>query len=374
MITPGSKYFFGLTGLSLIAAILYLVLVNPTDLGAVALFGLATSGALIGVMASFTRDGDVYTDEEAVAANAAAGPPSFWPIVFALGAALVLTGLATVSVVFVLGIAVLIGGGVEWSIQNWADGASSDREFNEFARARAISAIEYPGLAAVGLGVIAFFFSRVFLALSKESGTIFFIVVAAAIFVIGVLIASKSFMKGAVTVVVAVLAVVALVGVGTFAALSGERHELAIAAEEDYYDASHRECGEEESEHYDHLANNTVSLRSAVTATIFVKDGKVYAEAIGMTKKVDTITIPRSNATSVMFRNLDEEQHRLVVNLGSAKVGTTGVVEKVGTCSQLAGKNQEQVMTLTIPKPATATEPYSFTVPGATGEIKLVVP
>ena len=268
----------------------------------------------------------------------------------------------------------VIAGGVEWTIQNWADGASSDREFNEFARTRAISAIEYPGLAAVGLGVIAFFFSRVVLAVSKEAGPIIFIVVAAVIFVIGVLIASKPFMKGAVTVVVAVLAAVALIGVGTFAALSGERHELAVAAEEDHYDASHRECGEEESAHYDHLANNTVSLRSAVTATIFVKDGKVYAEAIGMTKKVDTITIPRSNATSVMFRNLDEEDHRLVVNLGSAKVAETGVVEKVGTCTQLTGKNQEQVMTLTIPKPATEDDPYSFTVPGATGEIKLVVP
>jgi len=374
MITPGSKYFFGLTGLSLIAAILYMVLVNPNDLGAIALFGLATSGAVIGALASFTRDGDVYTDEEAVAANAVAGPPSIWPIVFALGAALVLTGMATVSVVFVLGIAVLIGGGVEWAIHNWADGASSDREFNTFARERAISAIEYPGLAAVGLGIIAFLFSRVFLALSKESGTIFFIAAAGAIFVVGILIASKGFMKGAVTVVVAVLAAVALVGVGTFAALSGERHELAVAAEEDHFDASHRECGEEESKHYDHHANNTVSLRSAVTATIFVKDGKVYAEAIGMTKKVDTITIPRSNATSVMFRNLDEEDHRLVVNLGSAKVAETGVVEKVGTCTQLTGKNQEQVMTLTIPKPATEAEPYSFTVPGATGEIKLVVP
>ena len=374
MITPGSKYFFGLTGLSLIAAILYMVLVNPNDLGAVALFGLATSGAVIGVMALFTRDGDVYTDEEAVAANAVAGPPSFWPIVFALGAALVLTGLATVSVVFILGVAVLIGGGIEWTIQNWADGVSSDREFNEFARTRAISALEYPGLAAVVLGVIAFFFSRVFLALSKESGTIFFIVAAASIFVVGILIASKPFMKGAVTVVVAVLAVGALVGVGTIAALSGERHELAVAAEEDHYDASHRECGEEKSKHYDKHANNTVSLRSAVTATIFVKDGKVYAEAIGMPTKVDTITIPRSNATSVMFRNLDDEDHRLVVNLGSAKVAETGVVEKVGTCTQLTGKNQEQVMTLTIPKPATEAEPFSFTVPGATGEIKLVVP
>jgi hypothetical protein len=374
MITPGSKYFFGLTGLSLIAAILYMVLVNPSDLGAVALFGLAASGALIGAMALFTRDGDVYTDEEAVAANAVAGPPSFWPIVFALGAAIVLTGLATVSVVFILGIAVLIGGGVEWAIHNWADGASSDREFNTFARERAISAIEYPGLAAVGLGVIAFFFSRVVLAVSKEAGPIIFIVVATVILVVGVLVATKPFMKGAVTVVVSVLAIVALAGAGTFAALSGERHELAVAAEEDHYDAANRECGEEESAHYDHLANNTVSLRSAVTATIFVKDGKVYAEAIGMPTKVDTITIPRSNATSVMFRNLDEEQHRLVVHLGSAKVAATGVVEKVGTCTQLTGKNQEQVMTLTIPKPATAAEPFSFTVPGATGEIKLVVP
>jgi hypothetical protein len=374
MITPGSKYFFGLTGLSLISAILYMVLVNPSDLGAIALFGLAGSGALIGAMALFTRDGDVYEGEEAVGASSTGGSPSFWPIVFAFGAALVLTGLATVSAVFILGIAVLIGGGVEWSIQNWADGASADQKFNQFARARAISAIEYPGLAAVGLGVIAFFFSRVVLAVSKESGPIIFIVVATAILVVGVLIATKPSMKGTLTVVVSVLAVLALAGAGTFAALSGERHELAVASAEDHYDASHRECGEEASDHYDHLANNTVSLRSAVTATIFVKDGKVYAEAIGMKTKVDTITIPRSNATSVMFRNLDAEQHRLVVNLGSAKVAETGVVEKVGTCTQLTGENQEQVMTLTIPKPATESEPYSFTVPGATGEIKLVVP
>jgi hypothetical protein len=374
MITPGSKYFLGLTGLSLISAILYMVLVNPSDLGAIALFGLAGSGALIGAMALFTRDGDVYEGEEAVGASSTGGSPSFWPIVFAFGAALVLTGLATVSAVFILGIAVLIGGGVEWTIQNWADGASADQKFNQFARARAISAIEYPGLAAVGLGVIAFFFSRVVLAVSKESGPIIFIVVATAILVVGVLIATKPSMKGTLTVVVSVLAVLALAGAGTFAALSGERHELAVASAEDHYDASHRECGEEASDHYDHLANNTVSLRSAVTATIFVKDGKVYAEAIGMKTKVDTITIPRSNATSVMFRNLDAEQHRLVVNLGSAKVAETGVVEKVGTCTQLTGENQEQVMTLTIPKPATESEPYSFTVPGATGEIKLVVP
>ena len=374
MITPGSKYFFGLTGLSLISAILYMVLVNPSDLGAVALLGLAASGALIGAMAMFTRDGDVYPDEEAVAANAVAGPPSFWPIVFALGAALVLTGLATVPVVFVLGIAVLIAGGVEWTIQNWADGASSDREFNEFARTRAISAIEYPGLAAVGLAIMAFCFSRVVLAISKGAGPILFVVVAASVLTVGVLIATKPSMKGKPTLLIAAMAAVVLLAAGIVGALSGERHELAVASSERNYDAANRECGAEASAHYDNRANKTVSLRSAVTATIFVKDGKVYAEAIGMPTKVDTITIPRSSATSVMFRNLDEEKHRLVVHLGSTKVATTGVVEKVGTCTQLTGKKQEQVMTLKIPKPAAATEPYSFTVPGATGEIKLVVP
>lgn len=374
MITPGSKYFFGLTGLALISAILYMVLVNPSDLGAVALFGLAGAGALIGAMALFTRDGDVYTEEEAVAAHAPASSPSFWPIVFALGAALVLAGLAVSPVVFILGIAVLVAGGIEWAIQNWADGASSDREFNTFARARAISAIEYPGLAAVGLAIMAFSFSRVVLAISKEAGPILFVVVAASVLTVGVLIATKPSMKGKPTVLIAVVAAVVLLAAGIVGALSGERHELAVAATERNYDAANRECGAEASAHYDHRANNTVSLRSAVTATIFVKDGKVYAEAIGMPTKIDTITIARSNAISVMFRNLDAEQHRLVVHLGSAKVASTGVVEKVGTCTQLTGKNQEQVMTLKIPKPAAVNEPYSFTVPGATGEIKLVVP
>jgi hypothetical protein len=89
---------------------------------------------------------------------------------------------------------------------------------------------------------------------------------------------------------------------------------------------------------------------------------------------VDTITIPRMNSTTVLFRNLDKSERRLVVNLGTTQVGDTEVVEPLGTCTQLTGKGQEQVLTLTIPKPSPAEAPYSFTVPGAIGEIKLVVP
>lgn len=374
MFTPSSKYFVGLTGIALVSAILYMFLINPSDLGAIALFGVAASSALVAGFTLFTRDGDAFTDEEAVAAATYAPGASIWPIVFALGAALVLTGLATVPVVFILGIGVLFGAGLEWTIQNWSQRASADTAFNSFVRERAIGALEYPGLAAVGLAIIAYLFSRIVLAVSKEAGPIIFIVVAAAILVVGILISQKPALRGRVTVLISTAAVIALVVVGVIAALSGERHELAVSSAEDHYSAEHRECEVAASEHYDHLANNQVSLRSAVTATIFVEDGKLRAQAIGIKKDIDTITIPRSLGTTVIFRNLDETEHRLVVNLGSHTVAETGVKEKVGTCTQLTGKKQEQALTLTIPKPATSEEPYFFEVPGIEGEIKLVVP
>jgi hypothetical protein len=115
-------------------------------------------------------------------------------------------------------------------------------------------------------------------------------------------------------------------------------------------------------------------MKSAIAATITVEDGAVYAQEIGLKKKLDSITIARSNSVTILFRNLDSEERRLMVNLGSAKVGTTDVMEKVGTCTQLTGKGQTQAMTLNIVTHATAEEPYSFTVPGIKGEIKLVVP
>ncbi len=374
MFTPGSKYFLGLTGLSLAVAVLYLFLVNPTDLGAVALFGLSASGATIAGLSLFTRDSDAYTAEEAIAAGTASPASSFWPIIFALGAAVVLVGLVTNPIVFVLGVAVLVGGGIEWVVQDWAEGASLDGAYNQFVKARAIGALEYPGLAAAGLGVIAFLFSRIMLATSKTQAPVIFIVVAVIVLVVGVLKGFKPEVLGKKTVLIATLGALLLAGAGVASALAGERHELTVAAEEDHFSIEHRECGEEESAHYDHLANNTVSLRSSVTATIFVEGGKLYAEEIGLKTKLDTLTVRRSNTTSILFRNLDEEARRLVVNLGSKKIAETGVVEKVGTCTQLTDKNQEQILTLLIPKPATAEEPYSFTVPGIEGQIKLVVP
>ena len=374
MITPGSKYFLGLTGLGLVSAVLYCFLVNPSDLGAYALFGLFISAALIAGFSIFTRDGDVDTVAEAVEANTEATAPSFWPIVFALGAALTLLGVATNEIVFVLGLSVLVGGAVEWVIDDWAEKASVDSEFNSFVRHRAIGAFDYPGIAAVVLGVIAFLFSRIMLTVSKDEASIIFIIVAALIFATGFLLSAKPALRGKSTTIISVVGVLVLAIAGITSALNGERKELVKYAKEDVYSVANRDCGKEEGKYYDHEANGSVSLRSGVVATIFVENGKIRAQEVGIKKDVETISIPRSNSTSILFRNLDSEEYRLVASLGKVKVGTTDVMEEVGTCTQLTGKNEEQALTVTIPKPSPPEAPFTLTVPGVTGEIKVVVP
>jgi hypothetical protein len=374
MITPGSKYFLGLTGLGLVSAVLYCFLVNPSDLGAYALFGLFISAALIAGFSMFTRDGDVDTVAEAVEANTEATAPSFWPIVFALGGALTLLGVATNEIVFVLGLSVLVGGAVEWVIDDWAEKASADSAFNSFVRHRAIGAFDYPGIAAVVLGVVAFLFSRIMLTVSKDEASIIFIIVSALIFATGFLLSAKPALRGKSTAIISVVGVLVLAVAGITSALNGERKELVKYAKEDPYSISHRECGKEAGEHYDHEPNGSVSLRSGVIATIFVENGKIRAQEVGLKRDVETITIRRANASSILFRNLDSEEYRLVASLGKVKVGTTDVMEEVGTCTQLTGKNEEQVLTVTIPKPSSPEAPYTLTVPGVSGEIKVVVP
>ena len=376
MFSSGSKYLLGLSGLSFVAALVYAFTVNPSDLGAIAILGLMVVAGFVAGIALHDHSGDVATVEEAVAASAPAPRDSAWPMVFALGAALTLLGLATVPVVFLLGIVAMVAGGSEWIIGNWADRASVDPAFNnDRVRVRAIGPLEYPGAAAVSLGVIAYLFSRVMLHAPKSAGAFLFIAFATAIVTVGFLVGYRPKFRGPVLVAVLTVGALVLVGAGVTTGILGEREQLAEASREDFYSAEHRECGAEEGKHFDHHANNKVNLRSAVLATVFVKDGKVYAEAIGLKDQLDTITVQRANDTNILFRNLDEKEHRMVIHLGEAKVGDTGTVEKVETCTQLTGQDQEQVLTVRIPKPSAAfKDGYSITVPGAEGEIKVVVP
>lgn len=372
MFTGASKYFLGLTAAAAVSLVLYLLFVTPNDLGAIALGTVVLVAGTLAGITLFNRDAEADTIEDATGAALQPLPNSVWPAVCALGVALMVVGLASVAMVFLIGLGVLALGAIEWLIQDWAESASADNKFNNFIRERAISPLELPVFAAVGAGIIAFSFSRIMLAMGKSAGAILFIVISSAVLVVGFLVAFKPNFRGKMITVLTALAGVALIAGGVATALSGERSQLAEASAEDHF--AHKECGEEKSKYFDKLANNRVPLRSGITATVILEDGKLRAEMIGFPESTRYVTIPKSNDVSVLFRNKDADDRRLVLNLGKEVVGDTGVEEKLYTCTQLTGEDQENVLVVKIDKQSSVAGPYSFTVPGVDDSIEVVVP
>lgn len=375
MFTTGSKYFFGITGLSAVALLVYLLFVNPNDIGAAALFGALAGSALVGGLTIFTRDHDAATAEEAVTAAAEPVQSGFWPIVVALGVGVLLLGLVSTPVVFVLGLAALVVGGAEWIIADWAERASSDNAYNRFVRERALSPLEFPVLAAVGVAVMGYSFSRIMLAVNDKGAPIIFIVVAAGILLVGSFAAFNPSFRGKVLATIATLAAVVLVLAGITGGLVGERKELAeVSHNKPYTNISHTACTAARDPFFDKKTNQSVDLKSAVIATVTVKDGKVTAQGIGLNQDVSSILVPRSNYVNIKFNNNDSNDYRLVANLGKKVDANTKLATAVQSCTQLTSNGHSQLLTISIPKPSIAGGPYTLTVPGATGEIELMVP
>jgi len=370
MFTTGSKYFIALSVLSSIALAVYLIFVGPSSIGGTALFGMIAATGLLAGLALSTRDGDTET---AVGAQAAMTSPSssMWPLVSVLGAVVLLLGTITTPIVFILGIVVVLAAIVEWVIQAWSERASGDAAYNDQVRKRILNPLEYPVLATVGLGVIIFSFSRVMLAIDKSAGAVGFIVVASLVLLAGILFSVRPNLKHSLVTGICVIGALGLVSSGIAGMGSGLREDLAKAAEEDHY--SHRECGPEKSEHGDKLPLESVSAKSSVIATIEYVDGKLIGMVQGIEGNQATLTIPRSNPSNLLFRNKTEGEFRLVAHLGERAV-TEGVVEKVEVCTQLIPAGAEQLLTLTIPKPA-ADKPYTLEIAGVEGQsIEVVVP
>jgi hypothetical protein len=370
MFTTGSKYFIALSVLSSIALAVYLIFVGPSSIGGTALFGMIAATGLLAGLALSTRDGDTET---AVGAQASMTAPSssMWPLVSVLGAVVILLGTITTPIVFILGIVVVLAAFVEWVIQAWSERASGDAAYNDQVRKRILNPLEYPVLATVGLGVIIFSFSRVMLAIDKSAGAVGFIVVATLVLLAGILFSVRPNLKRSLVTGICVFGALGLVSSGIAGMGSGLREDLAKAAEEDHY--SHRECGPEKSEHGDKLPLESVSAKSSVIATIEYVDGKLIGMVQGIEGNQETLTIPRSNPSNLLFRNKTEGEFRLVAHLGERAV-TEGVVEKIEVCTQLIPAGAEQLLTLTIPKPA-ADKPYTLEIAGVEGQsIEVVVP
>jgi hypothetical protein len=373
MFSTGFKYFFGVTVLSIVALIMSLALFEKLALVGVAISFLIAVGALLAGLSAFTSDG---TTRDANTSTSELVTQSIWPLISAIGVVFLGLGLVTSSVVFFGGIVVLLAAISEWMVQSWSERASTDLAHNTAARKRLLNPIEFPVLAAVGLGVIIFAFSRIMLTVDKSTGAVLFIVAGALVLVAGSLFAIKPNMKRSVGAAICVLGALGIVAGGVASAVSGEREELVEAAAEGHF--SHPECGPEESKYFDKLAEGTLSLRSAVSATVVYQDGELFANVQGINTPQKSITVARSNPTNIIFRNATEGEFRLVAHLGgdkAAKSESKDKSHKDETCTQLVAPGAEQSLTLNVSKPSSAENVYYLYIAGAEDKkIEMVVP
>ena len=380
MFTTGSKLFIGATTVALAGAIVFGVFTGG-DTSWTATIGLISCAIALAFLMGvnfFMRDSNVSAmqSDATVSSSAALPAPgaSMWPAIGAVGAGLIVLGLVTAPVVFKGGIVVVLAAMVEWMVQGWSERASSDAEYNASLRKRILHPLEFPVLAAVGLAVIIYSFSRILLALSTRAGPAVVASLAALVLVGGFLFASRASLKKSLVVGVCTVAGLGLVSTGAVMAIDGERHiEEHVIIENDP-----SICASNDETEADHNASQTVAAKSNVAATVVFKDGQLYAQVIGIAEPQRTITLPLGNPSNIMFRNLSDEDVRLTANLGSFQtdVNGTAVTQKPVTCTTLVEPDGRQFMTLKFVKSSRWTdEPYTLVVPGVEGaSIEIVVP
>jgi hypothetical protein len=377
MFKTGSKLLLGITGFAALNLVAYVIFVERLAIGGVALS--IVFAALVGLSAVvlIVNEGD----DEAQPRDTALVRASMWPLVTVVGLVLFVLGLVVAQIYFILGIVVVLAALAEWMVQAWSESASDDVAHNESARSRLLHPIEFPVIATLGLGVIIFSFSRIMLAISKSAGAVVFMVVAAVVLVVGAIFAIRPRLKPALVGTICVIGAVGIVAGGVAGIGAGLRPELVEAAEEGHF--THRECGAEKSKYFDKKAMKTLSLRSNVAAVIELRDGKLTAEVYGFQRSQSTISVPRANPVTFIFRNHDAAERRMVASLGTAMAAATTDEptkddhgDKNVTCTQMIPTGAEQALTITYNKPTMAqTEPFTLSVPGIEGQsIEVLVP
>lgn len=371
MITTGSKLLFGASALA-IAAFVVLGATNGGAVGWTATVGLCAAAlalVLVAVINLSAKDSTVQPAERGAAERIAAAQrtpsASIWPLVGAVGAAMLVVGLVTYPVVFKAGIVVLLATIVEWMIHAWSERASADPAYNAGVRRRLLHPLEFPILGAAGLAVVIYSFSRIMLFISKSAGPAIFAVLAALVLLVGVLIAYTPSLKQGVVIGVSVMAGLGLVSTGAVMALDGEReierHETAAT--------NPAICSSNEETDYDHHASQTVAAKSSVAATLTLAGGVLTAHQDGIGGGLDAVTLQRGAEANVIFVNEDAEPVRLTAQ--------TGFPDASFTCTALVDEGGRQLLTLRLPQstPAGTASPYYLRVPGLeSSTIEIVVP
>jgi hypothetical protein len=382
MITTGSKLLIGSAVVAALAAILY----GVTQDGVLGTVGLSFAAAALAFLAGVNlsvRDSNVLeTDPASVAASAAARErPGRSPWPFLLGGSLitVTVGLVTSQAVVTVGIILLLAAGAEWIVQAWAERSSGDAAHNAEVRVRTLGPLEFPLFGAIAAGVLVYSFSRVMLGLAQESTVVLFFIVAAAVVLLGFLVAFRPGIRSGAIGGLLAIASVAIIASGVVAAVDGQReiheHETVEELSEDGI------CDSPDEFEADENASQTVSDTANATATVVLgSDDRLSFTVPGQTPMVQTqMTLNRSNPSNIIFQNESEHERRLTLDLGTETVeGEDGEEEVVPnqSCTTLVEEGGEQLLTVSIPVPSSAVPGgYRFFVPGVEGaELEVVVP
>ena len=242
MITTGSKFFYALAGLLVVAAVVYGYSTGGGNVGPLSfgykggvgdlvgyavLMGAAALSLFLGLTVNAFRDADPEAAAELLGtdtAPAATAPgTSYWPIIGAFGAVLVVIGVVLNNVFFVAGLIVLGAVAIEWTMQAWADRATGDPAVNREIRNRVMLPIEVPIAAALVVAVVIVGYSRVFLAVSAANAVWIALAVAALIFLVGTALAAQPRIRTDLVAGLLALGAVVTIGLGIAAAVSGER-------------------------------------------------------------------------------------------------------------------------------------------------------
>lgn len=251
MFTTGAKWFFGVTGFALLAALVYGIgsdggLLGVFTLGLkgaagevaglTVLVSLAAASTLIGGAVLAFRDADADVIKAALGTDVvpAASPPgpSYWPVIAAFGTSLVVLGLVVGAGLAAVGLFVVGAALIEWMVQAWADRATGDPEANRQIRNRIMYPLEVPLAGAVAIGSVIFLLSRVLLALPKAGSNVVAVAVALAVLAVGFAVAARPKITRGLITAVLVAGALAVLAAGVVAAAQGEREFEPHADEE----------------------------------------------------------------------------------------------------------------------------------------------
>jgi hypothetical protein len=243
MFTTGSKWFLGLAGFGVVAALVYgwgsggglLGVVtlglrgSVGELAGITVFvALVAGAAVLAVGALAFRDADAralaeMAHTDVVPAAEAPDRPGYWPLVGAFAVAITVLGLVVGPELVVIGLILASVVAIEWTIRVWSDRATGDPEANRRIRNVLLYPLELPLVGALIAAVVVLGLSRILLSLSKAGSAVFAIVLASLILGIAFVVATRPHFSRTLVVTVLVIGAIGVIVGGIVAAAEGER-------------------------------------------------------------------------------------------------------------------------------------------------------